>query len=145
VARKGWDELTPEYRKRLAKSGITKAAYEAGASLKHARGYHPREISREERTLAEAQFEELAGPEDIPFSYDPTKTTWPDNGWKHRRTTRAGYDSQSATLVVEFYTNGAVYQYRNVSLAEAQAFRRAPSPGQYINAILNAKPYERIR
>ena len=37
-ARKGWDQLSPAYRKRLEKSGINKKTYKAGADLRAARG-----------------------------------------------------------------------------------------------------------
>lgn len=46
--RKGWDELSANYRKRLERGGITKTQYASGASLKKARGHektpeHPTE------------------------------------------------------------------------------------------------------
>lgn len=37
--RRDWDSLSPAYRSRLTKGGITKRAYESGASLKAARGH----------------------------------------------------------------------------------------------------------
>lgn len=83
-------------------------------------------------------------PYDIPLDYDPTKTTWPGNGWHHRRTTRAGYDRDTETLSIEFFTNGAIYYYYNVPPDVAKAFRRTPSPGKFINAVLNSYYYERI-
>lgn len=39
MARKGWDQLSDAYRKRLEKGGISKTAYEGGASIKKARGH----------------------------------------------------------------------------------------------------------
>lgn len=39
MARKGWDALSPNYRKRLANKGISKSDYESGASIKAARGH----------------------------------------------------------------------------------------------------------
>ena len=36
--RKGWDQLSPTYRKRLERSGITKTTYNRGADLHKARG-----------------------------------------------------------------------------------------------------------
>lgn len=93
----------------------------------------------------EEEFELGAGnvPE-IVLDYDPTKTTWPGNGWHHRRTTRAGYDPESKTLAIEFFTNGAIYHYYGVEPDEARAFRRAVSPGKFINARLNSHPYRRV-
>lgn len=37
--RRSWDSLTPAYRGRLSRGGITKSAYESGASIKKARGH----------------------------------------------------------------------------------------------------------
>src|SRR5258707_11270082 len=39
VSRKGWQQLSPNYRQRLERSGISKTKYEPGASLKAARGH----------------------------------------------------------------------------------------------------------
>lgn len=39
MARKGWDALTPGYRQRIINAGLTRADYEAGGSLKKARGH----------------------------------------------------------------------------------------------------------
>lgn len=37
--RKGWDELSPQYRRRLERAGVDRAAHEGGASLHKARGH----------------------------------------------------------------------------------------------------------
>jgi hypothetical protein len=39
MARKGWDQLSPGYRDRIAKAGMTREDYEAGGSLSKARGH----------------------------------------------------------------------------------------------------------
>lgn len=39
MARKGWNALSPGYRARLEKAGITKRDYEGGHSLQSARGH----------------------------------------------------------------------------------------------------------
>jgi len=39
MARKGWDALSETYRKRLQNKGISRSAYESGASLNLARGH----------------------------------------------------------------------------------------------------------
>jgi hypothetical protein len=39
MARKGWDSLSPAYRKRIAAAGMTKEDYERGGSLRKARGH----------------------------------------------------------------------------------------------------------
>jgi hypothetical protein len=38
-SRKGWQQLSPGYRTRLQKNGITKSQYESGASIAKARGH----------------------------------------------------------------------------------------------------------
>lgn len=55
-----------------------------------------------------------------------------------------GYDMASETLEVEF-VNGAVYQYYNVPQSIYDAFRAAPSAGQFLAyQIKNAFPYSRV-
>jgi len=49
MARKGWDSLSPGYRARIEKAGLTRADYEVGQSLQKARGHantpeHPRQF-----------------------------------------------------------------------------------------------------
>lgn len=39
MARKGWDSLSPGYKARLEKNGISKTGYESGASIRAARGH----------------------------------------------------------------------------------------------------------
>lgn len=39
MARKGWEALSPTYRKRLEKSGVSQQAYDSGSSLEKARGH----------------------------------------------------------------------------------------------------------
>ncbi len=40
MARKGWENLSDSYRARLIRGGVSKSAYESGASLYKARGKH---------------------------------------------------------------------------------------------------------
>ena len=48
MARKGWEQLSEGYRKRLERAGITKSKYEKGESIKAARGHaEPPERPRE--------------------------------------------------------------------------------------------------
>ena len=55
MARKGWENLSPGYRSRLERSGISSESYAKGASLHKARGYvsreHESERSRERREI----------------------------------------------------------------------------------------------
>jgi hypothetical protein len=53
MARKGWASLSPSYRARIEKAGLTQADYEAGTSLSRARGH--------------------ANTPERPSSYDPAK------------------------------------------------------------------------
>jgi len=53
MARKGWNSLSPAYRARIEKAGLTQADYEAGTSLTRARGH--------------------ANTPERPRSYDPAK------------------------------------------------------------------------
>ena len=39
MARKGWENLNPKYRNRLERTGITRKAYERGASIVKGRGH----------------------------------------------------------------------------------------------------------
>jgi hypothetical protein len=56
----------------------------------------------------------------------------------------AGYDAKAEILEVEF-TSGTVYQYYNVPLSIYEAFRAAPSAGQFLAyQIKNAFPYSRV-
>lgn len=131
--------LTEEQRARRKAQRRTAAALRRGESPLGG------EFASYVRTARDEQFSAGSGDDDeIPLSYDPTKTTWPSNGWDHRRTTAAGYNRETETLRVQFFTNGAIYDYWPVSPAEAKAFKRAPSPGIYINQILNAKNYQRV-
>ncbi len=55
-----------------------------------------------------------------------------------------GYDEPSQTLEVEF-TNGAVYQYYNVTQAVFEQLMLAGSKGQFLAyQIKNAYPYSRV-
>jgi hypothetical protein len=155
MARKRWEDLSPPYRRRLERQGITKSGYESGVSVTGARGHartpeKPSRASYNPVKYADYSFaNQTAEDEDFtPLTYDPTKTTWPANGWNHRRTTAAGYNSLTRTLDIEFFTNGAVYRYgteRPVPRTIALAFRRTDSPGKFINSTLNSYGYERIR
>lgn len=83
----------------------------------------------------------------IPLTYSPTKTSWPANGWDHRRTRAAGYDRARGILRVEFFTDGAVYDYgvaTPVPPYVAYQFRLTESPGRFINSTLESYGYTRI-
>lgn len=48
--RKGWDSLSPKYRKRLEKNGITREGYNAGEKIQKARGHVDETIPKRLRT-----------------------------------------------------------------------------------------------
>lgn len=50
MARKGWESLSPGYRARLERNGVSKTAYGRGESIRAARGHaqtpeHPKEVT----------------------------------------------------------------------------------------------------
>lgn len=59
------------------------------------------------------------------------------------RTIAAGYDPENAILRVTF-RNGITYEYLGPSPRQWSAFQRAPSPGQYINTVLEQYPYRPV-
>lgn len=67
---------------------------------------------------------------------DPTRTINPPRP----RTLQAGYDPTTETLRVRF-REGAVYGYYGVPSQVWRDFRRAPSPGKFINQVLNGYEY----
>lgn len=58
--------------------------------------------------------------------------------------TSVGYDEPAQTLEIEF-TNGAIYQYYNVSAMVFDQLMQAPSKGQFLHVyIRNAYPFSRV-
>jgi hypothetical protein len=51
VARKAWDDLSPAYRARLVRKGVTEESHKAGASLSQARGHKSRAEENERRRV----------------------------------------------------------------------------------------------
>lgn len=77
---------------------------------------------------------------------------WPTNSSRpsRPRTVRAGYDRVNHILFVRFRPgadrsapDGAGYEYDGVTPAQWREFRSSPSPGRYINRVLNYHPYRR--
>lgn len=77
--------------------------------------------------------------DETPQVYFPTKTINPADP----RTSQAEYYPIAQTLVMHWGDGGRPYNYYNVTPQEWQALRRAPSPGKYINKVLNYHPYGR--
>lgn len=55
MARKGWDALSPAYRRRLERGGIVRSSYESGANLQRARGKKPGVEYRERKQRERAR------------------------------------------------------------------------------------------
>ena len=73
----------------------------------------------------------------IPLTYDPTKTSWPANGFDHRRTRSAGYDRNRGIIRIKFFTDNSVYDYgvdKPIPPRVAYQFRLTQSPGRAVHA-----------
>lgn len=73
----------------------------------------------------------------IPLTYAPTKTSWPGNGFDHRRTIAAGYSRTKGIIRIKFYTDGSIYDYGTdtpIPPKVAYNFRLTQSPGRAIHA-----------
>lgn len=88
-----------------------------------------------EAELLADQLDTVAGPVEI--SYAPTRTSDPSNP----RTSGAGYDPATQRLMVEWGDGGTPYYFYDVTAQEWDGFRKAASPGKFINTVLNAKNY----
>lgn len=79
--RKSWESLSPAYRARLSRGGVTKGQYESGASLAKARGHgatpeHPREAARNPERYREYNRKRqprTSTPEDIAYSLNAAR------------------------------------------------------------------------
>ncbi len=89
----------------------------------------------EAEVLRELGDQERGGP--VQITYFPTKTSNP----RDPRTAAAGYDKTTQTMRVEWGDGGAAYNYYGVPPNIWRNFRRAPSPGKYINRVLNYYTY----
>lgn len=87
--------------------------------------------------LANRGDKQRGGP--VPISYAPTRSSNPSDP----RTAAAGYDPETKTLRVEWGDGGPAYNYYNVPPRVWKDFQRAPSPGKYINRVLNNYEYGR--
>lgn len=79
--------------------------------------------------------QERGGP--VQLTYFPTKTSNPADP----RTAAAGYDRDTQTVRVEWGDGGIAYNYYGVPPNVWRNFRRAPSPGRFINRVLNNYQY----
>lgn len=72
------------------------------------------------------------------LEYDPTKSSNPPRP----RTLQAYYVRETQTLKVRF-RDGTPWEYYNVPQNVWRNFRRSPSPGRFINRVLNNYAYGR--
>lgn len=88
----------------------------------------------------------FAGDDSLLLTKRPTNSSDPPRP----RTLAAGWDADSKTLFVRFrgrhlsgndYADGVGYEYYGVTRADWREIRDGPSPGKYINRVLNKKRY----
>lgn len=77
-----------------------------------------------------------SGDDSALLPWRPTNTSNP----ARPRTVAAGYDRQNHILFVRF-RDGAGYEYHDVTQSQWREFRSNPSPGRYINRVLNYHTY----
>lgn len=127
---------------------ITGSAY----SGKLSRRYGGQNVGEENRNLENnprlARNLERAyeGDDSALLPWRPTNTSNPPRP----RTVAAGYDRVNGILFVRFRPGadrsapgGAGYEYHDVTPAQWREFRSSPSPGRYINRVLNYHSYYR--
>jgi KTSC domain len=88
-----------------------------------------------EALLLAQQTDMVSGP--VRVTYAPTPSINPADP----RTAAAGYDPILQRLRIEFADNGVPYNYYDVPPQIWDAFQQAPSPGRFINAVLNYFSY----
>jgi hypothetical protein len=130
---------------RNARNNPPAGATENGSYRSAAGSYTPPPVGRpdnfghteriEAEVLKELGDQERGGP--VSLTYFPTRTSNPGDP----RTAAAGYDSATQTMRVEWGDGGAAYNYYGVPPNIWRNFRRAPSPGKYINRVLNSYTY----
>lgn len=106
-----------------------------------------RATSRVSPATADALRRAFEGDDSLLLSKRPTHSSNPPRP----RTMAAGFDARTKTLFVRFrgrrrpggWDDGVGYEYRGVTRAEWRQFRDGPSPGKYINDVLNRKDYSR--
>lgn len=56
-----------------------------------------------------------------------------------------GYDPEEQKLEIEFASDGSVYEYDDVTLADFNALKAASSVGRHFDAVIKGRyPYRRI-
>lgn len=92
------------------------------------------------RAIDTRDFDEVEWDPALPYpEYYPTRTT----DMNRPRTVAAGYDEHNRIMRVTF-REGAVYEYLDVPRQSWDAFRRTPSPGRFVDDVLNQFYYRRV-
>lgn len=80
AGRRSWDSLSPAYRARLSRGGVTRSKYESGASLARARGHgatpeHPRDARKNPERYREynRKRQPKRSPEDVAYDLNTAK------------------------------------------------------------------------
>ena len=98
-------------------------------------------LPEEEAKALARQADMTLGP--VPITNTPMPTIEPRPGrlGNGGRTNAAGYDPVLQRLRIEWGDGGPAYNYYNVPPQIWDSFQDAPSPGRYINAVLNYFSY----
>jgi hypothetical protein len=91
---------------------------------------HGQGLPEAEALLLAQQTDMASGP--VQVSYDT-----PSSNPADPRTAAAGYDPVLQRLRIEWGDGGPAYNYYNVPPQIWDSFQHAPSPGRYIDAVLN--------
>ena len=87
--------------------------------------------------LPEAEARLLAAQADMTMGAVHADYATPSSNPANPRCTAAGYDPVLQRLRIEWGDGGQAYNYYDVPPQIWESFQNAPSPGRYINAVLN--------
>lgn len=94
---------------------------------------------RARRAIQAERLDQIRWDPSVEYPQIDTRSTNPERP----RTIAAGYDPNNSIIRVTF-RNGVTYEYLGPSRQQWESFRRAPSPGRYIDDILDQYPYRPV-
>ncbi len=94
------------------------------------------QTGRAKRAISADDLEDVRWDATRPYPQIMTSSTDPERP----RTIASGYDPKNLILRVTF-RNGDVYEYLGVSARIWSTFQRVPSPGRYVDQVLDQFPY----
>lgn len=97
------------------------------------------ETGRARRAIQAEDLDEISWDPGRAYPQIQTRSSNPERP----RTIAAGYDPKNAILRVTF-RNGVTYEYLGPSPRQWSTFQRVPSPGKYINSVLEQYPYRPV-